>query len=87
LLYIIFFRGPPKGSQNGLALVRPALLTGKGVDYTGVNVIGFCKTKLEPKYTITCMYNLPSKAIPLQAWTGPEGSRRLRFPDFKTIGT
>jgi len=27
------------------------------------------------------------KAIPLQARTGPEGSRRLRFPDFKTIGT
>jgi hypothetical protein len=27
------------------------------------------------------------KAIPVQAWTGPEGSRRLRLPDFKTIGT
>ena len=27
------------------------------------------------------------KAIPLRAWTGPEGSRRLKFPDFKTIGT
>jgi hypothetical protein len=27
------------------------------------------------------------KAIPLHAWTGPEGSRRLRLPDFKTIGT
>jgi hypothetical protein len=27
------------------------------------------------------------KAIPLQAWTGPEGSRRLRLTDFKTIGT
>jgi hypothetical protein len=27
------------------------------------------------------------KAIPLQAWTGLEGSRRLRLPDFKTIGT
>ena len=26
------------------------------------------------------------KAIPLQAWTGPEGSRRLRLPDFMTIG-
>ena len=25
------------------------------------------------------------KAIPLQAWTGPESSRRLSFPDFKTI--
>jgi hypothetical protein len=28
------------------------------------------------------MYN----AIPLQAWTGPECSRRLRLPDFKTFG-
>jgi hypothetical protein len=28
-----------------------------------------------------------SKAIPLQAWTGPEGSRRLRLPNLKTIGT
>ena len=23
-------------------------------------------------------------AVPLQAWTGPEGSRKLRFPDFVT---
>jgi len=28
-----------------------------------------------------------SKAIPLQAWTGPEGSRMARLPVFKTIGT
>ena len=27
------------------------------------------------------------KAIPLQAWTGPEGSRSLRLTDFKTVGT
>ena len=27
------------------------------------------------------------KAIPLQAWTGPEVSRRLKLLDFKTIGT
>jgi hypothetical protein len=27
------------------------------------------------------------KAIPLQTWTGPEGSKRLRLPDIKTIGT
>jgi hypothetical protein len=27
------------------------------------------------------------KAIPLQAWTGPEVSKRLRLPDFKTVGT
>jgi hypothetical protein len=28
-----------------------------------------------------------SKAIPLQAWTYPECSGRLRLPDFRTIGT
>ena len=27
------------------------------------------------------------KAVPLQPWTGPEGSSRLRLPDFKTVGT
>ena len=27
------------------------------------------------------------KANPVQAWTGPEGSRKLRLPDFMTIGT
>jgi hypothetical protein len=34
-----------------------------------------CKHKVKGK----------GKAIPLQAWTGPEGSRRLRLPDFKKI--
>jgi len=24
------------------------------------------------------------KSVPLQAWTGPEGSRKLRFPDLVT---
>jgi hypothetical protein len=28
--------------------------------------------------------NISKKAIPLQAWIGPEGSRKLRFPDFTT---
>ena len=27
------------------------------------------------------------KGVPLQAWTDPEGSRRLRLPDFKIIDT
>jgi hypothetical protein len=31
-------------------------------------------------------YKDKGKAIPLQALTGPEGSRSLRIPDFKTIG-
>ena len=36
---------------------------------------------------LTEMSKSKGKEIPLQAWTGPEGSRRLRFPDFKTTGT
>jgi hypothetical protein len=27
------------------------------------------------------------KSVQLEAWTDPEGSRRLRIPDFVTIGT
>ena len=25
------------------------------------------------------------KSVPLQAWSGPEGSRKLTFPDFMTM--
>jgi len=28
--------------------------------------------------------NSNGKAVPLQAWTGPEGYRKLRFPNFAT---
>jgi len=30
------------------------------------------------------MKNGKGKAVPLQAWGSPEGSRKLRFPDFIT---
>ena len=32
----------------------------------------------------TLLRKKKGKAVPLQAWTGPEGSRKLRFPDFVT---
>jgi hypothetical protein len=34
----------------------------------------------------TCSFSVTNKgkAVPLQAWSGPEGSRKLRFPDFMT---
>jgi len=28
--------------------------------------------------------DVEGKAVPLQAWSGPEGFRKLRFPDFMT---
>jgi hypothetical protein len=37
--------------------------------------------------TSSVLWKGKSKPIPLQAWTGPGGTRRLRFPNFKTIGT
>jgi hypothetical protein len=33
------------------------------------------------------IYEAKGKAIPVQAWTGPEGSRGLKPPHFKKIGT
>jgi hypothetical protein len=44
------------------------------------------------KYEITSQFlvmNMPvnKKIIPVQPWTGPEDSRRLRIPDFMTVGT
>ena len=50
---------------------------------TSVVVVVLCYTSS----TIVVTRKGAGKAIQLQAWTGPEGSRRLRFPDFKTTGT
>ena len=33
---------------------------------------------------IRVFYCKKGKRVPLQAWSGPEGSRKLRFPDFMT---
>ena len=41
-------------------------------------------------FVINTSYNIDlikGKAIPVHAWTGHEGSKSLRLPDFKTIGT
>jgi hypothetical protein len=40
-----------------------------------------CTTSIYLSYQVKGKGN----SIPLQAWTGPEGSRRLRLLDFKTI--
>jgi len=47
-----------------------------------------CKMKVRsPEYLVrSTQTDRKIKAIPLQAWTDPEGSRRLRLPDFKTFG-
>ena len=39
-------------------------------------VLKFEITRKQWRFIVKC------KAVPLQAWTSPEGSRKLRFPDF-----
>jgi hypothetical protein len=33
----------------------------------------------------SCLRSYKGKAVPLQAWSDPEGYRNLRFPDFMTM--
>jgi len=34
---------------------------------------------------VIVIITVKGNAVPLQAWTGPEGSRKLRFADFVTM--
>jgi hypothetical protein len=43
-------------------------------------VFGGCIYNLNSLMLVSCMV----KAVPLQAWSGLEGSRKLRFPCFMT---
>jgi hypothetical protein len=47
------------------------------------NVNDVCQTVAVFAWEVVNM-NGKGKAVPLQAWGGPEGSRKLRFPDFLT---
>jgi len=49
-------------------------------------VIGFYRKMYEINYNnqIGLRDMCKGKAVPLQAWSGPEDSRKLRFPDFVT---
>ena len=50
--------------------------------------LALVKPGLPDKHGIfTGLYTGKGKEIPLQATTRPEGSRRMRLPHFKTIGT
>jgi len=42
----------------------------------------FCS--VDPESFYGTFGNKKGKAVPLQAWSGLEGSRKLRFPDFMT---
>jgi len=45
---------------------------------------GYAVTALQTGRSRVGFPVVKGKAAPLQAWSGPEGSRQLRFPDFMT---
>ena len=47
----------------------------------------YVEKEIELRSLAISVSTLKGKAIPKQAWTGLEGSRKLRLPDFKTVGT
>jgi hypothetical protein len=52
------------------------IMTNHLVLFKEINAV-YCKDN-------TRSINVKGKAVPLQAWSGPEGSRKLRFPNFMT---
>jgi hypothetical protein len=46
--------------------------------------MGFRPVTVVIMYEYVHKYETKGKAVPLQAWGGLEGSRKLRFPDFLT---
>jgi hypothetical protein len=46
----------------------------------------YIRSELELVSSTQLIYRKKGKAIPKQAWRGPESSRKLRLPDFKTVG-
>ena len=46
--------------------------------------LAFVKDFNQPSINSDMYKKVKGKAVPLQAWSGPEGSRKLRFPHFMT---
>jgi len=59
------------------------LLSGYWVSFPGVQRPGY---EVYPSQFCSVVVKKKGKAIPRHTRTGPEGSRRLRIPNFKTIG-
>ena len=56
--------------------------------YSQSEPITLCHIKhiafIQRRHMFLLEYNNRGKSVPLRAWSGPEGSRKLRFPDFVT---
>jgi len=93
LVEVEFFLADGQKQRHDEGNCRSSLLKVKhprnhGKSLTSIKMMLNYSCKSGPQSNRTSTSHLvKGKAIPLQAWTGPECSRRSRLPDFKTIGT
>jgi len=75
----------PKGQELWLCSQGPMLLSwNQGRVFRKVSCVVFGEAMETLSRDIGTHDQIKGKAVPLQAWTGPEGSKKLRFPDFMT---
>ena len=86
--------------RSGLTNAGTFLLSTKKLNDRSVEFVTFFYADENMKYlihnlcislfffrTVFVTLQVKGKAIPLQAWTGPEGSKSSRLPDFKAVVT
>ena len=93
-IYIYYQRQVYRWTQN--VVIRQACVSIRYVILKGVNLQNIRRMwyqfhSLEMYMLHWCVFHFGKvkveQAIPLQDWAGPEGSKRLRLPDSKTVGT
>jgi hypothetical protein len=77
---------PNKVKVEVTILLTAGLLLSRSVRLVRVGASSLASVRLSIVVRQLCIftYICKSKSVPLQAWSGPEGSRKLRFPDYMT---
>jgi hypothetical protein len=73
--------------RDGLYLLVPLFSCLSLERDVNLNILDFCYLLLMHVFRSAggfCLCLCKRKAVPLQAWSGPVGSRKLRFSDFTT---
>ena len=70
---------------NGHHHARAALTPGKFPSTRGIVCWVGPSVLLEEQVALDGLLSVTGTEIPAQPWTGPEVSRRLGIPDFKTV--
>jgi hypothetical protein len=75
----------PRASLDPGTLMWDLIIFFKFMQYCNADTHILKHTLCVSSWFILCTYShKKGKAVPLQAWSGPECSRKLRFPDYMT---